>query len=113
MKIFVDILFLCVFGMLVIGMIHIKTNEQSISICKSFVMNIWTVICIGAVWAFVMNFFHIPIMLSTMTGAYSISALVVWGYIFTGKKKRNQSLIFVWNDFFSVVFPFLYSVIST
>ena len=47
MKIFVDILFLCVFGMLVIGMIHIKTNEQSISICKSFVMNIWTVICIG------------------------------------------------------------------
>ncbi len=82
MKIFVDILFLCVFGMLVIGMIHIKTNEQSISICKSFVMNIWTVICIGAVWAFVMNFFHIPIMLSTMTGAYSISALVVWGYIF-------------------------------
>ncbi|MCI9398225.1 MAG: hypothetical protein HFJ07_00115 [Lachnospiraceae bacterium] len=104
MKIFVDILFLCVFGMLVIGMIHIKTNEQSISICKSFVMNIWTVICIGAVWAFVMNFFHIPIMLSTMTGAYSISALVVWGYIFTGKKKRNQSLIFVWNDFFSVVF---------
>ena len=90
--------------MLVIGMIHIKTNEQSISICKSFVMNIWTVICIGAVWAFVMNFFHIPIMLSTMTGAYSISALVVWGYIFTGKKKRNQSLIFVWNDFFSVVF---------
>ena len=92
--------------MLVIGMIHIKTNEQSISICKSFVMNIWTVICIGAVWAFVMNFFHIPIMLSTMTGAYSISALVVWGYIFTGKRKGIKAsflfgmislvLYFVW-----------------
>ncbi len=99
-----DIVFILIFFLLVIGIMFVKTSESKQSFCKLFILSVWTVICIGAVLAYVMNIIKIPIMLRTMTVAYSFCSALVWSYLLTGRSKRIQKVEFVWSEFFSFVF---------
>lgn len=103
MEVLLNILFVCIFSILVLGMTLIRTNDEEVSFIKSVIVNIWTVISLGAVLAFIMNLLSIPIMVRSMTAAYGICAVFVLGYLLKGRTKRIQKFAFHWSDFFSII----------
>ena len=103
MEVLLDILFVCIFSILVIGTTLIRTNDEEVSFLKSFVVSIWTVISLGAAFAFIMNLLGISIMVRSMTAVYGICAVFIWIYLLKGRKKRIQKLTFQWSEFFCII----------
>lgn len=103
MEVLLNILFVCIFSILVLGMTMIRTSDEEVSFIKSVIVNIWTVISLGAALAFVMDLLSIPIMVRSMAAAYGICAVFVWGYLLKGRTKRIQKFVFHWSDFFSII----------
>lgn len=103
MEVLLNILFVCIFFILVIGTTLIRTNGEEASFLKSFIVSIWTVISLGAALAFIMNLLSIPIMVRSMAVVYGICAVFVWGYLLKGRTKRIQELTFRWSEFFCII----------